>query len=143
MIFLCMIQKNTRPIGYLGVYRAVWRQFRKPDILPATITICSSNIRPAWYRVRPGDLRPTAVSDVSKVILCLVAPSFEHSTLIVHAKLHHYSAITADTWVFIYYININSICTEKRMLTTPVRQLLIRMLSIIIITTQNVIYKRN
>jgi hypothetical protein len=35
---------------------------------------------------RPDDLRQTAVSGLSKVILCLVAPKFEHSTLIVHAK---------------------------------------------------------
>jgi hypothetical protein len=35
---------------------------------------------------RPGDPRQTAVSDFSKVIPCLVAPKFEHSTLAVRAK---------------------------------------------------------
>jgi len=42
---------------------------------------------------RPGDPRQTAVSDLSKVILCLVAPRFEHNALIVRAKLHNHSAI--------------------------------------------------
>jgi hypothetical protein len=35
---------------------------------------------------RPGDRRQAAVSDLSKVILCLVAPRFEHRTLVVRAK---------------------------------------------------------
>jgi hypothetical protein len=37
---------------------------------------------------RPGDPRQTTVSDSSKVILCLAAPRFEHSTLLVRAKQH-------------------------------------------------------
>jgi hypothetical protein len=32
---------------------------------------------------RPSDPRQTAVSDSPKVILCLMAPTFEHSTLVV------------------------------------------------------------
>jgi len=35
---------------------------------------------------RPDDPRQTAVSDLSKVILCLVEPRFEHSTLVVRAN---------------------------------------------------------
>jgi hypothetical protein len=38
---------------------------------------------------RPGDPRR------SKVIPCLVAPRFEHRTLIVRAKQHNHSAIAA------------------------------------------------
>ncbi len=49
-----------------------------------------------------GDPRQTAVSDLSKVILCPVAPRFEHSTLIVRAKQHNYSAIAANVYD-IYY----------------------------------------
>jgi hypothetical protein len=44
---------------------------------------------------RPGDPRQTVVSNVSKVILCLLAPRFEHSTLLVRAKQHNRSAIAA------------------------------------------------
>jgi hypothetical protein len=44
---------------------------------------------------RPDDPRETAVSDSSKVILCLVVRRFEHSTLVVHAKQHYCSAIAA------------------------------------------------
>jgi hypothetical protein len=51
--------------------------------------------KPACRRVRPGDLRQTAVSDLSKVILCPVALRFEHSTLVARAKLHNHSAIAA------------------------------------------------
>jgi hypothetical protein len=43
----------------------------------------------------PGDPRQTAVSNLSKFILCLVALRFEHSNLVVHAKQHKYSAIAA------------------------------------------------
>ncbi len=35
---------------------------------------------------RSGDPRQTVISDLFKVILCLVAPRFEDSTLVVHAK---------------------------------------------------------
>ncbi len=45
---------------------------------------------------RPGDPRQTAVSDLSKGIPCLVAPTFEHSTLIVRAKQHNHSEIAAQ-----------------------------------------------
>ncbi len=44
---------------------------------------------------RPDDPRQTAVSDLSKVILCPVAPRFGHSNLVVRAKLHNHSAIAA------------------------------------------------
>jgi hypothetical protein len=39
--------------------------------------------------------RQTAVRDLSKVILCLMAPKCEHSTLVVRAKQHNHSAIAA------------------------------------------------
>ncbi len=45
---------------------------------------------------RPGDPRQAAVSDLSKGIPCLVAPTFEHSTLLVRDKQHNYSAIAAQ-----------------------------------------------
>jgi len=35
---------------------------------------------------RSDDLRQIAVSDLSKVILCLVAPRSEHSALVVRVK---------------------------------------------------------
>jgi len=43
----------------------------------------------------PGDPRQTAVSDLPKVILCLLAPSFEHSTLVLRVKKQNHSAIAA------------------------------------------------
>jgi hypothetical protein len=42
---------------------------------------------------RPVDPRQTAVSDLFKVIPCLVAPKFEHSILALRAKQHNQSAI--------------------------------------------------
>jgi hypothetical protein len=42
---------------------------------------------------RPVDPGQTAVTELSKVIPCLVAPKFEHSTLAVRAKQHNQSAI--------------------------------------------------
>ncbi len=44
---------------------------------------------------RPGDPRQTAVSDLLKIILCLVVLRFEHSTLVVRAKQHNPSVIAA------------------------------------------------
>jgi hypothetical protein len=35
---------------------------------------------------RLDDQRQTAVSDLSEVIVCLVAPRFEHTTFVVRAK---------------------------------------------------------
>jgi len=46
---------------------------------------------------RPGDTRQTATIDLPKVIRCLVAPRFEHSTLVVRTKQHDYSAVAAKT----------------------------------------------
>jgi hypothetical protein len=46
---------------------------------------------------RPGDPRQTVVSGLSKVILCLLVPRFEHSTLVVRAKQHNHSAIVSLT----------------------------------------------
>ncbi len=46
---------------------------------------------------RPDDPRQTAVSDLSKVILCLLAPSFERSTLVVRAKQNTHSATVAPS----------------------------------------------
>ncbi len=39
----------------------------------------------------PGDLRQAFVIELSKVILCLVATRFEHSTLLVRTKQHNHS----------------------------------------------------
>ncbi len=44
---------------------------------------------------RSEDPRQTAISDLSKVILCLMAPMFEHRTLVVRAKRHNHSVIAA------------------------------------------------
>jgi hypothetical protein len=44
---------------------------------------------------RPSDQRQTAVNDLSKVILCLGAPRFKHSTLVVHIKQHNHSDTAA------------------------------------------------
>jgi hypothetical protein len=61
---------------------------------------------PYWLATRTGgcishvismhclsDPKQTVISDLSKVILYLVAPRFEHSTLVVRAKQHKHSAI--------------------------------------------------
>jgi hypothetical protein len=72
-------RKNTLPFDYLVVKGAVWRQFRKPDIFPTTIISFSS--------------RHKSGSDLSKVILCLVTPSFEQNNLVLRAKQHNQSAI--------------------------------------------------
>jgi hypothetical protein len=53
---------------------------------------------------RPGDPRQTAVGDLSEVILCLVAPRFEHSTLVVRAKQHHHSPIAASFYLIIQQV---------------------------------------
>ncbi len=53
---------------------------------------CMSN---AISMHRSSDPRQTASSDLSKIIPCLVAPRFEHSTLILRAKQHSHSAIVA------------------------------------------------
>ncbi len=42
---------------------------------------------------RPGKLRETAVSDFLKVILCLVAPRFERSSLVVRGDRNTHLAI--------------------------------------------------
>jgi hypothetical protein len=41
----------------------------------------------------PGDPRQTAVSDWPKIILYLVAPWFEYSSLVVRTEQHNHSAI--------------------------------------------------
>jgi hypothetical protein len=54
---------------------------------------------------RPSDPRETAISDLSKVTLCLVASRFEHRTLVVRAKQHNHSIIAAccvRVWVWVY-----------------------------------------
>jgi hypothetical protein len=43
----------------------------------------------------PDDPRQIVASDLPKVIPCLVAPSFGHSILVVRAKQHDPSAMTA------------------------------------------------
>jgi hypothetical protein len=45
---------------------------------------------------RPSDPRETAVSDLSKVILFLVGPRLEHSTLVVRVKQHKHTAIATE-----------------------------------------------
>jgi hypothetical protein len=49
---------------------------------------------------RPGDPRQTAV------ILCLMAPRFEHSTLIERAKQHKHSAIAACLLTKLIWIDV-------------------------------------
>jgi hypothetical protein len=44
----------------------------------------------------PDDPRQTAVSDLSKVILYLVLPTFAHIILVVHVKQYNHSAIAAS-----------------------------------------------
>jgi hypothetical protein len=44
---------------------------------------------------RPGDPRQTAFRDLFNVILYLLTPRFEHSTLVVRAKQLNHSAIAA------------------------------------------------
>ncbi len=44
---------------------------------------------------RPDDPRQTPGSDLSKIILCLLALRFEESTFVVRAKQHNHSAIAA------------------------------------------------
>jgi hypothetical protein len=46
---------------------------------------------------RPGDARQTAVSDWPKIILCLVAPRFEYSSLVAYAKQYNPSALVASS----------------------------------------------
>jgi hypothetical protein len=52
---------------------------------------------------RPGDPRQTAVRDLSKVILCLVAPSFEHRSSLVLGKQHHYSVRLNNIFIYLTY----------------------------------------
>jgi hypothetical protein len=59
---------------------------------------------------RPGDPRQTAVSTLSKVIQCLVAARFEHSTLTVRAKQHNRLVIaTLITLLRFFYIERRAI----------------------------------
>jgi hypothetical protein len=44
---------------------------------------------------RPGDPKKTEVRELPKVILCPVALTFEHSTLVRRAKQRNHSAIAA------------------------------------------------
>jgi len=64
---------------------------------------------------RPDDPKQTAVSALSKVILCLVAWRFEHSTLVVHAKQYHYSAIAApEKRSIVRHSNLSNQMLRKR-----------------------------
>jgi len=49
----------------------------------------------SMYRL--GDPSQTAVSDLSKVILCLMVPTFEHTTFAVRDKQHNQSTIAAES----------------------------------------------
>jgi hypothetical protein len=93
-------RKNTPPFGR----GAVRRQFSKPDIFPSTITTCSSGQKAGLTQSSSLELsvhtshksrcmshviritRQTAVSDLSKFILCLVAPRFESFNLRMPSK---------------------------------------------------------
>ncbi len=55
---------------------------------------------------RPGDPRQAAVSDLSKVTLCLMTPRFAHSTLVVRAKQHSPSAVVTIVFVPRNFVNI-------------------------------------
>jgi hypothetical protein len=52
---------------------------------------------------RLGDPRQTAVRDLPKVILCLVAARFEQSTLVVRAKQTNHSAIATLRLIDVYH----------------------------------------
>jgi hypothetical protein len=47
-----------------------------------------------------GDPRETAVNDLSKVMLYLVVPRFEHGTLWTHAEQRNHSAMVAFKWKY-------------------------------------------
>ncbi len=60
---------------------------------------------------RLGDPRQTAINELSKVILSLMVPRFEYSTLVVRAKQHNRSPIAPryiNTYVLIYSSRINT-----------------------------------
>jgi hypothetical protein len=69
-----------------------WRRVPQLNHLSSPYTLtkhkgpCMSDVISIHH---PGDPRQTAVSDLSKVILCLLAQRFEYSTLVVCGKQHY------------------------------------------------------
>ncbi|CAF1224030.1 unnamed protein product [Didymodactylos carnosus] len=65
---------------------------------------------------RTDDPRQAAVNDLPRVILCLVAPRLEHSTLGVRAEQLNHSVTAApikqsrdkDIWLVVKYANIQT-----------------------------------
>ncbi len=83
--------------------RPVWHRVLPPNRLsfPYTLTnhilvtrtgVCHNVV--SMYR--PGGTRQITVSDLSKVVVCLVAPRFERSTLILCVEQLNHSAIPAN-----------------------------------------------
>ncbi len=94
--------------------RPAWREVPPLNYLSPPYTVTSHKGRCISHIIimhRPADPRQTVVSDLSNVILWLVAPRFEHSTLLVRAKQYKHSAIAADLHV-----------KEKNMLISTVKR---------------------
>jgi hypothetical protein len=78
--------------------RQAWNRVPQLNHLSSPYTLTNHKGRCMSHIIsmhRPIDPRQTAFSDLSKIIPCLVAPKFEHSTLAVCAKQHNHSAIAA------------------------------------------------
>jgi hypothetical protein len=78
--------------------RPAWRRVPPLNHFSSLYTLTSHKGRCMSHVIsmhRPGDPRQTAVSNLSKVIVFLVASRFQHSTLVVCAKQHNHSAIAA------------------------------------------------
>ncbi len=107
------IRKNTPALRYRMLSRD---SFESSIFFLELLVAVSLDRRPTWHRVPPlnhlsspytltsqkgrcmlhvismhrlGDPRKTAISDLSKVVLCLVAPKFDHNTLVVRAVSSH------------------------------------------------------
>jgi hypothetical protein len=78
--------------------RPAWRRVPPFNHLNSTYTLTNHKgpcMSPVISMPCPGDPRQTAVSDLSKVILYLLASRFEHSSLVVCARQHNQSTIAA------------------------------------------------
>jgi hypothetical protein len=71
---------------------------------------------------RLSDPRQTAISDLSKVIICLVAPSFENNTLAVRAKQHNHSFIAATGYKYTSIVFIDSSVVLGLFLIYPLKK---------------------
>jgi hypothetical protein len=99
------VRRNTPPYGIRCCpetaskgWKSVWREVPSLNHLRCPYTLTNHNGRCMSHVIsihHPGDPRPTAVSDLSKITLCLVTPKFEQSTLVVRGKQYNHSAIVA------------------------------------------------